>query len=220
MIDSYEKFLTKYVSKEDFFDFGLSETIYISSEKVKIEWENLKNRIYTNQEVFIRGFGRDASGTHLFLNFYKKVFNNDNVLKDPTNNAKPTKLIETLTDLKKNKDIRNYQVSHVFSKTKNIFTFTAPWNIVFMPKILDPFTGHEAKGTMVEEYQRLFKQQTYEKLKNFINEYNDIMSDVNLVNTIDEYFEELYNTGNRNDKIIKKFKKAVIEEFSPIEIPK
>ncbi len=67
MIDSYEKFLTKYVSKEDFFDFGLSETIYIPVDKVEREWLNLKNRILDNKNVFVRGFGRDAAGTHLFL---------------------------------------------------------------------------------------------------------------------------------------------------------
>ena len=217
MIDSYEKFLTKYVSKEDFFDFGLSETIYISNDKTKIEWDNLKKKIYTDQEVFIRGFGRDAAGTHLFLNFYKKVFNNEHVLKDPTNNARPTKIIEELTGLKKNKDIRNYQVSHVFGRTKNIFTFTAPWNIVFTPKILDPFTGHEAKGTIVEEYQRLFKRQTYEKFKECIDEYNSIVSDKKLIQSIDEYLEELYNI---DIKSYKKLQKAISEEFSFIDIPK
>lgn len=135
MIDSYEKFLTKYVSKEDFFDFGLNETIYIPIDKVEKEWSNLKNRIFENQNVFIRGFGRDAAGTHLFLKFYENIFEHSNIVKDPTNNQQPTKLLESLTGLKKNKDIRNYQVSHIFGRTKNIFTFTAPWNIIFMPKI-------------------------------------------------------------------------------------
>ncbi len=217
LIDSYEKFLTKYVSKEDFFDCGLSETIYISPKKVEKEWSNLKNRISENESVFIRGFGRDAAGTHLFLDFYKKIFHTNNILKDPTNNQQPTKLIETLTGLKKNKDIRNYQVSHIFGRTKNIFTFTAPWNIVFMPKILDPFTGHEAKGNMVDEYQKLFQEQSYEKFKPFIDEYNDIITDVNLIQSIENYFEELHNT-NEDMKIIKKFEKAVREELSPIEL--
>jgi len=216
LIDSYEKFLTKYVSKEDFFNFGLSETIYIPTEKVNIEWSNLKNRIFENKTVFIRGFGRDAAGTHLFLDFYKKIFQNNNILKDPTNNQQPTKLIEKLTGLKKNKDIRNYQVSHIFGRTKNVFTFTAPWNIVFMPKILDPFTGHEAKGVMVEEYQRLFQEQSYQKFKPFIDEYNDIITDINLVQSIKKYFEELHST-NEDEKIVKKFEKAVREELSPIE---
>jgi len=217
LIDSYEKFLTKYVSREDFFDFGLSETIYISTDKVQEEWSNLKNRIFENESVFIRGFGRDAAGTHLFLEFYEKVFQNNNIVKDPTNNQQPTKLLESLTGLKKNKDIRNYQVSHIFGRTKNIFTFTAPWNIVFMPKLLDPFTGHEAKGEMIDEYQKLFQQQSYDKFKPFIDEFNDIITDTHLIQSIEDYLEELHKT-NQDTKMVKKFEKAVREEFSLIEL--
>lgn len=217
MIDSYEKFLTKYVSKEDFFDFGLNETIYIPIDKVEKEWSNLKNRILENQNVFIRGFGRDAAGTHLFLKFYENIFEHSNIVKDPTNNQQPTKLLESLTGLKKNKDIRNYQVSHIFGRTKNIFTFTAPWNIVFMPKILDPFTGHEAKGDMIDEYQKLFQQQSYNKFKHFIDEFNHIITDTKLVKNIEDYFEELHNSSE-NKKTIAKFEKAVREEFSPIKL--
>jgi len=216
--DSYELFLSKYVSKEDFFNFGLSETIYIPTNKVEIEWNNLKNRIKSNQSVFIRGFGRDAAGTHLFFEFYKNVFKNENIEKDPTNNHKPTKLIEELTELKKNKDIRNYQVSHIFGKTKNIFTFTAPWNIVFMPKILDPFTGHEAKGDLVNEYQKLFIEQSYNKFKPFIDEFNEIMNDNNLKTDINNYFDKLKNDNIHDDKTILKFEKAVKDEFSAIEV--
>lgn len=217
MIDSYEKFLTKYVSKEDFFDFGLNETIYIPVDKVEREWLNLKNRILDNKSVFVRGFGRDAAGTHLFLNFYENIFKHSNIVKDPTNNQQPTKLLESLTGLKKNKDIRNYQVSHIFGRTKNIFTFTAPWNIVFMPKLLDPFTGHEAKGDMIDEYQKLFQQQSYDKFKSFIDEFNDIINNTHLVKKIGDYFEELHDS-NADTKMIFKFEKAVREEFSPIAL--
>jgi hypothetical protein len=217
LLDSYEKFLSEYVSKEKFFNFGLSETIYIPLDKVETEWKELKRSIFNNKSVFIRGFGRGAAGTHLFFDFYKNVFQNDNIEKDHTNNQKPTKLLETLTGFKKNKDIRNYQVSHIFGRTKNIFTFTAPWNIVFMPKLLDPFTGHEAKGDMIDEYKKLFQRQSYEKFKPFIDEFNDIVTDVNLIKSIKNYFEDLYSSSE-DIKIVKKFQKAVLEEFSPIEL--
>ena len=78
LIDSYEKFLTKYVSKEDFFDFGLSETIYISPKKVEKEWSNLKNRISENvitdeYEAFLVG----SEGIILDSTFNKKIFDGD-----------------------------------------------------------------------------------------------------------------------------------------------
>ncbi|MBE0446439.1 hypothetical protein [Psychrobacter sp. FME5] len=168
------------ISKEQFFNFGLKETIYSSYDKAEIEWNLLKNRIYSNEKVFIRGFGRDASGTHLFQAFYERLINNYHVEKDPTNNSEPAKLIRALTGYSKTKSsklelIRNYQISHVFGRTKNVFAFTAPWNIVYMPKILDPFTGHEAKGDMIDEYTFLFQKQCYDNFEKFIEEFNEIM---------------------------------------------
>ena len=40
---------------------------------------------------------------------------------DPTNNTKPTQLLERNTGYRKNESIFNYQVSHVFGLTKNVF---------------------------------------------------------------------------------------------------
>jgi len=72
--------------------------------------------------------------------------------------------------------IANFQVSHVFGRTKNVYCFTAPWNIVFIPKIIDPLTGHEAKGGFVEEFQSLFRQKVIQTFHDQIQEYNDIMA--------------------------------------------
>lgn len=38
----------------------------------------------------------------------------------------------------------------------------APWNIVYMPKMLDPFTGYEAQGELIDEYTDLFQRQGYQ----------------------------------------------------------
>ena len=74
-----------------------------------------------------------------------------------------------------NKNIQNYQTSHVYGKTKNVYCFTAPWNIVLIPKIIDPLTGHEAKGDFVGEFQKLFKDTVYNKFKECIEEYNSLI---------------------------------------------
>ena len=81
--------------------------------------------------MYIRGFGRNSNGTHLFQEFYKEVFGNAHVAVDPTNNAIPTKIIRDLTGYSKSSSardeaIRNYQISHIFGRTKNVYTFTAP----------------------------------------------------------------------------------------------
>jgi hypothetical protein len=112
--------------------------------------------------------------------------------------------------------IIKYRISHIFGKTKNIYAFTAPWNIVFMPKILDPFTGHEAKGEMVIEFQQLFQQQSYEKFKPYIDEFNKIV--INLNQEINSYFQKIRSAQKYSAIIINQFEKDLNEEFSPILI--
>lgn len=224
MRDSYERFFSQgYISKDQFFEFGLSETIYAPLDKAEAAWENLKHRVHSNQQVFIRGFGRNSNGTHLFQAFYADVLDNNQVTVDPTNNAQPTKLIRDLTGYSKTKSnkhepIQNYQISHIFGRTKNVFAFTAPWNIVYMPKMLDPFTGHEAKGAMIDEYQKLFQEQGYKHFKHLIDDFNRIMTEPSLITSIETYISRLSPDENKTQADIEKLTKSIREEFSPIKL--
>jgi len=183
----------------------------------------LKSRIQNNENVFIRGFGRDASGTGLYQELYKKLLGNSNVKKDPTNNMEPTKLIRKLTGYSKIKSpkyesIRNYQVSHVFGRTKNVYAFTASWNIVYMPKMHDPFTGHEAKGEMIAEYTQLFQKQTYRTFGKFIDEFNEIVSAPSFKSNLNSSLEELASKVAIDKSDLEKLKKSARDEFMPIEV--
>jgi hypothetical protein len=224
MRDSYKRFFSQgYISKEQFFEFGLQDTIYSPLDKSEIAWSDLKKRITTNQQVYIRGFGRNSNGSHLFQEFYKNIIGNENILIDPTNNAQPTKLIRNLTGYSKTKSnnhepIQNYQISHIFGRTKNVFAFTTPWNIVYMPKMLDPFTGHEAKGKMIAEYQVLFQQQSYKHFEPLIEDYNKLISSQKLVDSINGYLEIIGSGPSIDAKDAEKLKKSVLEELSPIII--
>jgi hypothetical protein len=222
-LDSYKIFLDKFgISKEELFQFGLTETKYIDDpEAIEEAWQTLKSAIQTqnsNQPVYMRPYGGNGKNTYLFLDFYETVFGLDNkkLKADTTINGRPTKLLEKHTPFIKNKNIYNYQISHIFGKTKNIYAFTAPWNIVFMPKILDPFTGHEAKGEMVIEFQQLFQQQSYEKFKPYIDEFNKIV--INLNQEINSYFQKIRSAQKYSAIIINQFEKDLNEEFSPILI--
>ena len=132
----------------------------------------LKERILNNQTVYIRGYGRDANGTQLYLNLDKELFQNYKVEKDPSNNTEPHKVIQRMTGIKRNNDIYNYQVSHIWGRTKNVFLFGSPWNICYTPKIMDSFTGHETQGIWTAEYQRLLIKRAYDLYRPFIIEYN------------------------------------------------
>ena len=74
MRDSYIRFFSEgYISKEQFFEFGLKETVYAPIDEAEREWASLKSRITNNADVFIRGFGRDGNGTHLFEELYQRL---------------------------------------------------------------------------------------------------------------------------------------------------
>jgi hypothetical protein len=216
ILDSYERFINTFkIDKEDLYEFGLRETILPPIELVEEYWNDLKNRIFNNGVVVIRGYGRDAKGTGLYLGLYKHLFKNDNVKKDATNNLVPQKIISSLTGYKRNKNLFNYQVSHIFGKTKNIFLFEAPWNIALVPKIIDPFTGHETKGDWPLEYQERFTKYTRERYSYFIHEYNELIKSVGIVNAITEYIQELEKIDSVTDEIMQ-FEKDALNELSAI----
>lgn len=224
MRDAYERFFSGgYIRKEEFFEFGVSETIYAPYEVAELRWEELKLRVRSNRTAFIRGFGRDAHGTHLYLALYEGLFGNTHIKKDPTNNSEPAKLIRDLTGYSKTpknglEQIRNYQISHVFGRTKNVLAFTAPWNIVYVPKLLDPFTGHEAQGTAVTEFSKMFREKSYRKFEKLIEDFNAIVSSSKFISDLEVCMERLKLSVDVSDVIFAKFAESVSAEFQPIDV--
>lgn len=224
MRDSYQKFLSEFqITEIQFFEFGLKDVIYIPLQTAEREWETLKKKIDGNEEVFIRGFGRDAKGTYLFQELYKLLLNNHHVKKDSTNNAEPTKQIRQLTGFTKKSSskfdlIRNYQISHVFGRTKNVFAFTAPWNLAYVPKIFDPFTGHEAKGQMVEKFTTLFQKQTYDRYYKLIEDFNGIVTDQSFLDKVNLSFNLMLDKGVIEKNDVEKLRSSFKSEFMPIKV--
>lgn len=219
--DSYLNFLKKFnISNEDFIEYGLNDIIFVPNDKVISEWDILKNKVYSNQEVYIRGMGRDAAGTKYMLEVHKSLFGNSNIKKDPTNNAYPTKILENLTGFSKRKLkssnlISNYQVSHIFGRTKNALMFMAPWNIVYIPKLFDPFSGHESKGELTQIFSKKLKEITYEKFKVQIDEYNSIVNNSKFVDSLNSSIDDLKSNNNEvSDKLLNSIK----DEFSEVKI--
>ena len=156
MINSYEQFFDLF-PKDNFFDFGLNNIITIDFDKATIEWEELVQRVKNkSSDLYVRSSGRQGTGNDTLKALYRDVFE-ININIDKTNNQKPKRMLQNLTGYRVNKTIFNYQISHVYGRTKNVYCFTAPWNTIFIPKIIDPFTGHEAKGSFVNEFQLLMR---------------------------------------------------------------
>lgn len=213
--DSYNEFLRHFsIDKEAFFEWGISATIFPPKSEVESEWKSLKERIFSDKEVYIRGYGRDAVGTQLYINLYKALFNNKHVKKDRTNNLKPQKLIQRLTGLKRNRDIYNYQVSHIWGHTKNIFMFEAPWNICYTPKIIDPFTGHETQGIWPIEYKEHFIAMAYKLYKPFIDDYNQLLVEYDVKERLQQHILSL--DGVIDASSLARFSTDADNELSPL----
>ncbi len=215
MIDAYEGLIPEYISQEEFFRFGLEKSIYIPDEKVKKEWDALKQKLASNKPLFIRGV-KDSLTNQLFYDFYAKVMENQHVKKDPSNTQSPTKIMETLSGYKKSKDLRNYQLASIFSRSRNVLAFNAPWNIVYIPNMIDPLLGPDARGDMALQYKEVFQKHCYEKFKPYIQEFNDMITNVHFLRNKDQYLNALYDNGMQDREIVSRFETILEEEFAPI----
>ena len=214
-MDSYEKFLKDFnITPQALFEWGIQNTIFPNPDKVDEAWKKLLFRIANGEKVYIRGYGRDSHATKLYFDFYKFVFGNITVVQDPTNNMKPNRNIQMLTGLKRNKNIYNYQVSHIFGKTKNVFLFEAPWNVAYVPKLMDPFTGHEAKGEYPKEYQKYFVGEAAKRYSRYITEYNELVKHMNISDKITDFVASI--RGSVDKKQLEQFEADCRNEFAPL----
>ena len=217
-LDSYALFLERFnIVKEDFYLFGIEETILPDKHLIDTQWESLKKKLFSNYTVYIRGAGRDAKGTKIYIEFYRFLFENNNIKKDPTNNQIPQRIIQELTGYIKNISIFNFQVSHIFGRTRNPLLFEAAWNIAFIPKLIDPLTGHETKCHWPEEYQDLFLKHIKELYKKYIKEYNVIIETLDVENKVNIFLENIgveeYTTKQKQI-----FRKGILDDFKQINL--
>lgn len=223
--DGYLEFFQSFkIDNEELIKFGLEKALFCDVDKAQSSWDSSKITISNKQIVHIRGYGRDAKGTILFNHLYELLFDipQQNIIKDPTNNQIPTKLIQEWTGFQKSgakQSIQNYQVSHIFGKTKNPYLFAAPFNIMFIPKILDPFTGHESKGELPNKFKNAIQVLAYQKFSTLIKDYNQIILEDKFQEKLLESIERVISTEkhiNNSNLNLKKFKTDAIAEFAPI----
>jgi hypothetical protein len=106
-----------------------------------------------------------------------------------------------------------------------MYLFEAPWNIVLVPKILDPLTGHEAKGDLAKDFRYAFQCRIYDKFEEFIDDYNRIIEEQDIEKKCKDYSNELRKKMDNgelklSDRQINDFKKSLKSEFAKIERPK
>ncbi len=215
MIDSYEQFIDGLgINYEDYLEWGIDNTIYPQDSEIEKFWNDLKSRINSGREIYIRGYGRNGRGNAIIISFYSEL--GISVKIDPSNNMKPTQNLQKLTGMRKNIDIINYQVSHIFGKTKNVYMFECPWNICFVPKMFDPLTGHEAGGKFPIDYKDKWISSIRDKYKAYIDEYNCIMQQKMFSEILESFLIKQKNASNFDAKQLEKFREDMANEFSLI----
>ena len=175
-------------------------SMYMIDEKKDEAWKSLNSRIddrlnksekYIQDKkiakVYVRTFGDKGNSEtkSLLERFYKYIFSNKEVISlDSSNNSAPSSTLNKYTKYTKNKNHKsknilfNYQMSHVFGKTLNCYAFTAPWNVVYLPKVLDPFTGYESKGELTEQFTEKLQEFVKSNYREQIREFNQTMEDL------------------------------------------
>lgn len=215
MNDSYERFIEGLgINYDDYLEWGINNTIYPQSFEIEKFWNDLKKRIDCGKEIYIRGYGRNGRGNEIITRFYSEL--GISIKIDPSNNMKPTQNLQKLTGLRKNIDIVNYQVSHIFGKTKNVYMFESPWNICFVPKIFDPLTGHEAGGKFPIDYKNKWISSIRGKYKLYIDEYNYFMQSKMFSKELENFLKKPEIVENYENKQLEKFKADMLNEFSLI----
>lgn len=209
--DSYKEFLQHFnISKDEFYDFGLSNIIFAPFSFAKESFEDAKHMLLTNQKLSIRSYGRQGKSSNLFLNLYKYLFNNNNIKVDASNNAGAKRAIQNATGNKINYNIFNYQVSHIWGRTKNPILFESVWNICLVPRLYDPLTGHECTNGWNEEFSKMLRKKTYEQFSSIIDEYNDFVLSMDIIPKIRK-FSNMLDCTERN-----KFLSDAIAEWGTV----
>ena len=128
-------------------------------------------------------------------------------------------MLENLTHYKKNESIFNYQVSHIWGHTKNPFLFECPWNVCFMPKILDPFSGHESTSTDKVIFQERLKNKAVQMYSDLIEDYQRLKKDIE--KRIECILDKYINTQqNYQAKTLRKFEKDLHNEWADLDFIK
>ena len=237
VVDSYEMFVKHFssncFSEDEFVSWGLDNILFANQDKAEQEWKKVKENWNDNTELWIRNSGRNGQSSKLYKDFYAQ-FGKD-ISFDKTNNEIPTKIIQNITGkVKYDKSrhekstaknaslhiLRNYQVSHIWGHTKNPLLFVSPWNICFVPKMFDPFTGHEAKGPLVDKFQFAFQEKAKIMFADLIADYNNFLDkeilQTGLIETYIAYVEDEYRQGNLSKRTADDFTKNIREEFGKI----
>ncbi len=174
--DAYILFFERFkISEEALLAFGREQVVLLPADAIYEHWLKLVSDIRERKPVWVRGCGRQQSSQEIANALYAELFPGLQIKVDPTNNMRPRNRMNSLLKCHYQERFENFQTSHVWGKTKSPYAFTGMWNVVLIPKVLDPFSGHEARGPFVEQFQQMLRHLVHERYKRSIDEHNELV---------------------------------------------
>lgn len=196
-LDAYQFLLEQLnIDHHRFLEIGIGNILQIDEETVMKQWKMQKDAILAGgASLGIRNYGRYGKFNEHFKVLYNALFD-CTISFDKTNNAYPAKMMDSQTTYRKNRKAKssshtvifNYQLAHIFGCTKNPLLFTALWNLAYIPKYLDPFTGHETKGELSDSIREVFQEKMRRKLSVYLEDYNNFYH-THIANKLEPAFE-------------------------------
>lgn len=172
--------------------FGLENSVYAANgtpendELVLRQWHDVVAALEGNDNIYIRLKDTNSQEFRFYRNLYAdpRLFGNNRLNAGGDGNYYAKRAIQNVTGWNVKQNPRRgmdrgclvyFTVSHVFgNRTKNPLLFTAAWNIVLTPNLIDPFTNEENHYEFAERFKEEFRARIRESevVRRCINEYN------------------------------------------------
>ena len=219
--ESYQEFFEVFgIMPQAVCDFGLDHSVFAAQGAAMAQWQELKDTLLNGRRLHIRA---DAGNDREFL-FYKRLnehlFQNDALRPDCTGNYYPRRNLEravgwkvTIHPPRDTGVLVNFQTSHVLSgRTHNPLLYSAVWNIVFTPKIIDPFTGDEAHGPAALLFREAFINRIRARFAGCIEDYNNFLNVHNIEDRINEFQHEDF----ADEEELARLKESACRQWAPV----
>ncbi len=220
--ESYSEFLDAFgIRPEALCDFGLDHSVFAESEEAWTQWQDLKNTLLHGGRLYIRAIAGNAHDRE-FL-FYKRLHENMfpgvELCHDCTGNYYPRRNLSravgwdvTIHPAQENGVLVNFQTSHALSgRTHNPLLYLAVWNIVFTPKVIDPFTGDEAETAAAALFREAFLDKIRRRFDRCVADYNNFVDEHNILNRIGEFRDDYFVADE-----LARFKEAALRQWANV----
>ncbi len=224
---------------EDLWTFTIENMVFVDNDEGIILDARVQDYLSGKQKDILIASPSSSSEQikEHYLQLYDVLFPGTTFRFEKIENATPRKLLEVLTDVKDTDTpmevylkLRSYQVLHVFKRIHNPYAYLAPWNIIMIPKVLQPFLTYNEKYVEpkfmtsgqrffyekhqeeLPEFEIRIKKFIYERYKEDIDNFNEEM--LVLGEKVQPFFEEIRE--KYGEEIYFKVKLNFNRDFAPV----